>query len=96
MSEVARMEKVLRDSKPYLLERFRVKEIGIFGSFARDEADGSSDVDILVEFEEPIGWDVLDLREYLEGILGRKVDVVSRKALKPALSEGILREVIFA
>ena len=85
----------LVEHKAELRQRYRVHEIGIFGSFVRGEENKESDVDILVEFEEPIGiFQFLELEEYLGGILGIKVDLVSRKALKPHIGKRILEEVI--
>ncbi len=70
--------------KEELRRRDHVKEIGIFGSYVRGEENPKSDVDILVDFEEPIGmFAFLELEEYLGEILGARVDLVSRKALKP-------------
>ena len=60
------IEKILKSQKKFLKEKFQVKTIGVFGSFARNEQSDDSDVDILVEFYEPIGWDFFDLQEYLE------------------------------
>ena len=82
--------------KPILKEKFKVKEIGIFGSYVRGEESEKSDVDILVEFSEPIGWEFIDLVEFLENILGRKVDLVTVRALKPQLKDKILKEVVYA
>ena len=70
-----------------------MKEIGIFGSIVRGEESGRSDVDILVEFSEPIGWEFIDLKEYLSEILGLEVDLVTVGALKPQQRDKILREV---
>lgn len=53
-------------------------------------------MDILVEFYEPIGWEFVDLKEFVEKILGMDVDLVTAKALKPQLSEAILKEVLYA
>lgn len=78
----------------YLKKTYHVEKIGVFGSFSRGEDKKTSDVDILVEFSEPISmFRFIDLEEYLSKILGRKVDLVSKKALKPQLKEQILREV---
>lgn len=87
---------LLRKKKPYLKKKFNVAEIGIFGSYARGEETKASDVDILVKFSDPIGWEFIDLKEYLEHLLGLKVDLVTIKALKPQLKENILKEVIYA
>ncbi len=78
-----------------LNQRFKVKRLGIFGSYSRNEATPESDVDILVEFSEPIGWEIVDLRDYLTELLGRKVDLVTMKALKPQLKDEILRQVVY-
>lgn len=94
--ELKEIEKILKENKPILAERFKVKEIGIFGSLVRGEEKRKSDVDILVEFHKPIGFfKFLELEEYLEKIIGRKVDLVSKKALKPRIGKYILDEVIF-
>ena len=93
MARCADIEEILRTHRDELAERFHVKYIGIFGSYAREKETGKSDVDILVEFSEPIGWEYVDLKEYLEEIFGKPVDVVTKKALKPQLRETILEEV---
>jgi predicted nucleotidyltransferase len=90
------IEKILKSQKNFLKEKFQVKKIGIFGSFARNEQSDDSDIDILVEFYEPIGWDFFDLQEYLKNILQRKVDLVTEKALKPQIKTAILNEVKYA
>jgi predicted nucleotidyltransferase len=72
-----------------------VKTIGVFGSYVRGEQKRGSDVDVLVEFEEPVGlFEFMDLEDYLSELLGVKVDLVSKKALKPHIGENILQEVI--
>ncbi len=87
--------KMLAELKPELQSRYKVKEIGVFGSFVRGEQGEASDVDILVEFEKPIGFfKFLNLEEYLANQLGLKVDLVSKKALKPVIGQHILEEVI--
>ena len=90
------IEKTLRSNKPYLESRFGVRKIGFFGSYVRGEATEDSDIDVLVELSEPLGWELVDLREFLEDALGVKVDLVTVKALKPQLSDAILREVVYA
>jgi len=90
-----RIQEILRSHKPLLRERFKVREIGIFGSCARGEESEGSDVDILVAFDEPVGWEFIDLKEFLEGILGRQVDLGTAAALKPQLRETVLREVVY-
>jgi len=90
------IEEMLKIYKPFLREKFKVKEIGIFGSYTRGEESEESDVDVLVEFYEPIGWEIFDLKEFLEEILGKEVDLVTVKALKPQLEDRVLKEVVYA
>ena len=76
-------------------KKYYVSKIGIFGSYARGEAGENSDIDILVEFEKPIGFfKFLELEEYLSDLLEIKVDIVSKKALKPHIGKNILKEVV--
>jgi predicted nucleotidyltransferase len=82
--------------KQEISERFKVKDLGIFGSYVHNAQKKRSDVDILVEFKEPVGlFEFMDLQEYLEGILARKVDLVSKKALKPRIGKRVLAEVVY-
>ena len=86
---------ILRALKPEIHHRFKARDLGLFGSFARTEQGDTSDVDILVDFEE--GADLLDLvglAQFLEERLARKVDVVPRRALRAELREAVLREVM--
>ncbi len=83
----------LRELKPYLNKEFSVKEIGIFGSFSDDSYTEDSDIDILVELEKPIGWKFLSLEIYLEKTFGRKVDLITKNALKKQIKERILNQV---
>ncbi|MBP0017280.1 MAG: nucleotidyltransferase family protein [Cyanobacteria bacterium SBLK] len=77
------------------IANYGVKSLALFGSVARDEATENSDIDILVEFEGKITFDrYMDLKFYLEDRLGKKVDLVSRKMLKPLIREKIEREAI--
>lgn len=72
-----------------------VARLSLFGSVARDEASPESDIDLLVEFDKPIGlFEFVDLKNYLESILGRQVDLVSKNGLKRQLRDGILKEAI--
>ncbi len=96
MKTLEEIERTLGRYKSELKVRFKVKQIGIFGSYIRGESTGTSDVDILVEFYEPIGWEFTDLKEFLEKILGVSVDLVTVKALKPQLKDAILKEVVYA
>ena len=76
---------------------FGVSAIFVFGSAARNEAHEQSDVDLLVDFERPIGlFEFLRLRRSLSDLIGRPVDLVTRAALKPQLRDRILAEAIRA
>ncbi|MEX2684832.1 MAG: nucleotidyltransferase family protein [Candidatus Sigynarchaeota archaeon] len=87
---------ILVKHKPHLKERFNVREIGIFGSFARGEQKKKSDIDILVTFYQPIGLDFIDLIDYLEEILGKKVDLVTPGGLRQELKPTIMHDVVYA
>jgi len=85
----------LKRLKPELQASYYVKDIGLFGSVLHGEQKKSSDIDILVEFSKPVGFfKFLELEEYLETALGTKVDLVSKKALKPRIGQQILSEVV--
>ena len=96
MNTADELKRILTEYKSEIKKKFKVKSIGIFGSYVRGRSNKRSDVDVLVEFSEPIGMFVfLDLEEYLQGIFGLKVDLVSKKALKPKIGENILNEVVY-
>lgn len=86
----------LTKEKPLLEKRFHVKTIGIFGSYAREEQTENSDIDILVEFSQPVGWEFIDLKDHLEKLYGKQVDLATVKALKPQIKENILSETKYA
>ncbi len=86
----------IKSAEPFLKEKFRVKKIGIFGSYSRGEQRKSSDIDILVEFyDEPSLFEFIRLERYLKNILKIKVDLVMRDSLKPYIGKHILDEVIY-
>ena len=86
----------LKEHFDLVTAKYKVKTIAIFGSYVRGEQKEGSDVDILVEFNEPIGFfKFLELEEYLSKIIGLEVDLVSRKALKPRIGKHILEEAVF-
>jgi predicted nucleotidyltransferase len=89
------IEEMIKKHKPILHEKYKVESIGIFGSYARNQETDESDIDILVSFHEPVGWEFVDLKEYLENLLRKKVDLVTEGALKPQLKEAVLREVVY-
>lgn len=86
---------VLREHLPVLTERFGVRRLALFGSFARDTAREDSDVDVLVAFDRPpTGDQYFGVQFYLEDLLGRSVDVVSETALRERLRPYVERDAI--
>ena len=83
----------LQDLKPTLQTDYSVKEIGLFGSFSDDTFNEESDIDILVELYKPIGWKFFSLEIFLEKTFGRKIDLVTKSALKEQIREKILKQV---
>ncbi len=91
-----KIEEILKLHKKELAEKYKVMEIGVFGSYVRGEQKKRSDVDILVEFEEvPDLFKFLELERYLESLLKLKVDLVRKKAVREELKEVILSEVVY-
>jgi len=87
---------LLRQHRDELRKQFGVKSLAVFGSVARGEAGPDSDVDILVEFEGRATFDrYMGLKFFLEDLLGRRVDLVTRKALKPRMRPYVEREAIY-
>ena len=86
---------ILKRLLPEIQERYHVRSLALFGSFARDDYSVESDVDILVDFKEGASlFDLTGLGCFLEDTLQRKVDVVSRKALRKEISERVCHDVI--
>jgi len=87
---------ILARHKTELKNRFRVKEIGIFGSAIRAESKPTSDIDILVDFKDEADLiDLTGLALFLEEKLGQRVDIVPKRALREEIREEVLREVVY-
>lgn len=84
---------ILRRELPYLKSAFGVKRIGIFGSFAKGIQKEDSDVDVLIEFEKPIGLNFIELAEYIEKVLNKKVNIVTSGGLKSIRLKQIARDI---
>jgi len=96
MKTLDEIKDILAQYKTELRQRYKVNEIGIFGSCVRGERRKTSDVDILVEFEEPIGlFQFIALERYLTELLAAKVDLVMKTSLKPRIGRHILEEVVY-
>jgi hypothetical protein len=83
----------LKELKPSLYKDFSVKEIGLFGSFSDNTFNENSDIDILVVLERPIGWKFFSLELFLEKTFNRKIDLVTKNALKDQIKDSILKKV---
>jgi hypothetical protein len=97
MKTLKEIRETLDRRSNYIKERFGVKEIGIFGSYVRQEQEESSDIDILVEFKDGCRTfdNYMDLKFYMEELLEIRVDLVSKDALKSRLRPYILEEVVY-
>lgn len=98
MIDHKKIEDILKQHKQELKQRFKLKEIGIFGSYVRGDQKGDSDIDILVEFEPDARISLLDfvgLENLISDLLGTKVDLVEKAGLKPRIGKHILKEVIY-
>ena len=95
MSELEEIKRKLRENKPDLIEKYNVEEISIFGSYVHGDQTSSSDVDILIEFSQPLGLiKFIKLEEEFEDILGLTVDLVPKKGIKMELKDTILDEAV--
>lgn len=89
------LKTTLQMHKKELIEKYGVTEIGIFGSFVKNQQRDASDIDILVEFEKPIDlFTFVNLKNYLSDLLNIKVDLVMKRALKSKIGDRILNEVV--
>lgn len=95
MTELNAIKQILTQLKPELMQKYFVNSIGLFGSIVRDDFTEKSDVDIIVDFSRPIGIEFIDLANYIESKLSKKVDLVSRKGVKPKYYHQIESEIIY-
>lgn len=95
MKQREEIERILREHKAELRERYGVREIGLFGSYVRGEQRRRSDVDVLVEFDVVPGLlKFIELEDYLSRLLGVRVDLVRKASIRKELREHILSEVV--
>lgn len=98
MTTLQDIQNILRQHLPQMQQKYRVRHLGIFGSFVRGEQTENSDIDVLVEFDPNARFGLLtfcELENDLSELLKRKVDLVMKDGLKPRIGERILREVIY-
>lgn len=90
------MKAILKEHKAEVVQKYRVREIGIFGSFVRGEQKRKSDVDILVTFAGiPDVFRYIELEDYLGKLLRKRVDLVRKEAIRPELKKRILKEAVY-
>ncbi|MEK9150111.1 MAG: nucleotidyltransferase family protein [Candidatus Desantisbacteria bacterium] len=95
---IERIKEILANHKKDINEKYRVKEIGIFGSYVRGEERQRSDLDVLVEFDDDARMDLIkfvELEYYISKLLKVKIDLVEKSVLKPRIGKHILREVVY-
>ncbi len=94
--DLGQVKETINNNMDFLKNTYHIKDIGVFGSVARRDNTVSSDIDILVEFSRPIGFfKFIEMEEHLGKLLSRKVDLVTKRALKPIIREEVLQEVIY-
>ena len=89
------IQQLFTENKDLLQKKYKVKKIGVFGSYARGEETDESDIDVLVEFSEPIGLDYFDLKYFLEEQFDKQVDLVTLKGLHWFIKDDVLKEAEF-
>jgi predicted nucleotidyltransferase len=87
------IETRLLEIKPVLTENFHVSSIGYFGSYAKGMQSDNSDLDLVVEFSQPVGWAFFSLEKFLEQSLGIRVDITTKNGLKEQIKDSILKQV---
>jgi len=85
----------LKQHEREIKERYGVRRIGVFGSYVRGEQKETSDIDILVEFDEPTFDNFMNLSFYLEGLFGKKVDLITTRGMSPYISPVVEKEVVW-
>lgn len=95
MNQLDDIKQILKQLKPELVEKYHVHTIGIFGSAVREDFSPVSDIDIIVDFHQPVGIEFIDLADYIEAQLQKKVDLVSRNGIKDKYFEAIEGEIVY-
>jgi len=95
MKTLKEIRKVLASHRQELKDKYKVKNIGIFGSYVRGEHRAKSDLDVLVEYDNPVSLlQIVALENHLTALLGVKVDLVPRRNIRKELKESILKEMV--
>ena len=95
MKNITEIKDIINKQKSLLKSKFQVKSISVFGSYVKSEQNSDSDIDILIEFSKTIDLiEFIELENYLSDIIGSKVDLVMKSALKSRIKDNILNEAI--
>lgn len=95
MTDLNTIKQILTQLKPELTKKYHVSSIGLFGSVVRDDFNPSSDIDIIVDFSQPIGIEFIDLANYIEKKLKKSVDLVSKNGVKQKYFSTFESEIIY-
>jgi uncharacterized protein len=95
MKTLEEIKSILEQNKPRLHETFGVTELGVFGSYSRNSQNSESDIDILVDFDKPVGLEFIELAIDLELLLDLKVDLVSKNGIKPRYFKFVKEDLIY-
>lgn len=96
MRDIEELKQILNEHKESLKEEYMIKEIGVFGSYIKHKQQNTSDIDILVDFQNAVDLlTFVHLKNYLTDLLQVNVDLVMKKALKPGIGERVLKEVVY-
>lgn len=95
MASLQEIKSVLKDNKARLYAKYGLSDMAIFGSYSRGQQTEASDIDILVDFQQPIGIQFVDLAEELETLLHHRIDLVSKKGIKPSYFQFIEKELSY-
>lgn len=95
--ELEEIKKRIKEKEKFLREKYKIKRIAIFGSRARKEEKEGSDIDIILEFSEPIGWEIVEIKDFFESLLDLRVDILTFKGVlrKPSFWDSIKEDLIY-
>lgn len=95
MKRLEELKEIIKQHRQELEEKYKVKSIAVFGSYVRGEQNENSDIDILVEFKEPVGFEFFRVARFLEELFGAKVDLVTPDAIKPNRRKYIMEDLTY-
>lgn len=95
MNDLNKIRRILTELKPQLIEQYHVSSIGLFGSIVRDDYTAASDVDIIVDFDRPIGIEFINLANLIEHKIRKNVDLVSKNGIKKNYYQSIEPEIVY-